>query len=185
MKKFKIAALCGALLAFCMPFAVWGGDELTKGEILDILLSSAPDYTSYISAEDIVSGYNEGDFREDKLAEDIEMLVMISRAFPFMEEPKGVNLAELPQKAEERELPYWAQKHYDYLNKRGIITSNTVLDDSVTREELLAFYEGKLAKWQIPDDVVFVDAIPLGATGKMLKTKLREVLVGYQLPDLR
>ena len=136
MKKFKIAALCGALLAFCLPLAVWGGDELTKGEILDILLSSAPDYTSYISAEDIVSGYNEGDFREDKLAEDIEMLVMISRAFPFMEEPKGVNLAELPQKAEERELPYWAQKHYDYLNKRGIITSNTVLDDSVTREEL-------------------------------------------------
>ena len=56
---------------------------------------------------------------------------------------------------------------------------------AVTREELLGFYEGKLAKWQIPDDVVFVDAIPLGATGKMLKTKLREVLVGYQLPDLR
>ena len=44
----------------------------------------------------------------------------------------------------------------------------------VTREELLAFYEGKIAKWQIPDDVVFVDAIPLGATGKMLKTRLRE-----------
>ena len=40
----------------------------------------------------------------------------------------------------------------------------------VTREELLKFYEGKTAKWQIPDDVVFVDAIPLGATGKMLKT---------------
>ena len=37
----------------------------------------------------------------------------------------------------------------------------------VTREELLAFYEGKTAKWQIPDDVVFVDAIPIGATGKM------------------
>jgi len=40
----------------------------------------------------------------------------------------------------------------------------------VTREELLKFYEGKTAKWQIPDDVVFVDAIPLGATGKMLKS---------------
>ena len=52
----------------------------------------------------------------------------------------------------------------------------------VTREELLKFYEGKIAKWQIPDDVVFVDAIPLGATGKMLKTKLREVLKDYRLP---
>ncbi len=52
----------------------------------------------------------------------------------------------------------------------------------LTREELLAFYEGKTAKWQIPDDVVFVDAIPLGATGKMLKTKLREMLKSYTLP---
>jgi acyl-CoA synthetase (AMP-forming)/AMP-acid ligase II len=42
------------------------------------------------------------------------------------------------------------------------------------REELLKFYEGKIAKWWMPDDVVFVDAIPLGATGKILKTKLRE-----------
>ena len=54
----------------------------------------------------------------------------------------------------------------------------------VTREELLKFYEGKTAKWQIPDDVVFVDAIPMGATGKMQKTKLREVLKDYKLPGL-
>ncbi len=54
----------------------------------------------------------------------------------------------------------------------------------VTREELLKFYEGKTAKWQMPDDVVFVDAIPLGATGKMLKTKLRQDLKDYKLPGL-
>ena len=52
----------------------------------------------------------------------------------------------------------------------------------ITREELLKFYEGKTAKWQIPDDVVFVEAIPIGATGKMLKTRLREELKDYQLP---
>ena len=54
----------------------------------------------------------------------------------------------------------------------------------VTREELLKFYEGKTAKWQIPDDVVFVEAIPLGATGKILKTRLREQLKDYKLPGL-
>ncbi|MCY1170713.1 3-methylmercaptopropionyl-CoA ligase [compost metagenome] len=54
----------------------------------------------------------------------------------------------------------------------------------VTREELIKFYEGKTAKWQIPDDVVFVDAIPLGATGKILKTRLREMLKDYKLPTL-
>jgi acyl-CoA synthetase (AMP-forming)/AMP-acid ligase II len=43
----------------------------------------------------------------------------------------------------------------------------------VAREALLAHYEGKVAKWWTPDDVVFVDAIPLGATGKMLKQALR------------
>jgi fatty-acyl-CoA synthase len=52
----------------------------------------------------------------------------------------------------------------------------------VTREELLAFYDGKIAKWWTPDDVVFVDAIPLGATGKMQKMKLREMLKGHKLP---
>ena len=52
----------------------------------------------------------------------------------------------------------------------------------LSRDELLAFYEGKLAKWQVPDDVVFVDAIPLGATGKILKTRLRETLKDYKLP---
>ncbi|WP_394790317.1 3-(methylthio)propionyl-CoA ligase [Rhodoferax sp.] len=48
--------------------------------------------------------------------------------------------------------------------------------------ELLQFYQGKIAKWQVPDDVVFVDAIPLGATGKMQKMRLRQMLAGYQLP---
>jgi len=54
----------------------------------------------------------------------------------------------------------------------------------VTREELLKFYEGKTAKWQIPDDVLFVETIPIGATGKMLKTRLREQLQDYRLPGL-
>ena len=55
---------------------------------------------------------------------------------------------------------------------------------TVPKEELIAFYQGKTAKWQIPDDVLFVETIPLGATGKMLKTKLREQLVGYVLPGV-
>jgi acyl-CoA synthetase (AMP-forming)/AMP-acid ligase II len=54
----------------------------------------------------------------------------------------------------------------------------------VSRDELLDFYQGKTAKWQIPDDVVFVDAIPLGATGKMLKTELRKKLIDYRLPGV-
>jgi fatty-acyl-CoA synthase len=53
---------------------------------------------------------------------------------------------------------------------------------SISREELLEFYQGKVARWWTPDDVVFVEAIPLGATGKMLKSKLREQFRDYRLP---
>ena len=53
---------------------------------------------------------------------------------------------------------------------------------SVDRNTLLAFYAGKVAKWQVPDDVAFVDAIPLGATGKIQKTVLRERFRDYVLP---
>jgi fatty-acyl-CoA synthase len=41
---------------------------------------------------------------------------------------------------------------------------------------------GKIAKWWMPDDVVFVDTIPHTATGKILKTALREQFRDYRLP---
>jgi acyl-CoA synthetase (AMP-forming)/AMP-acid ligase II len=53
----------------------------------------------------------------------------------------------------------------------------------LTREQMLSFFEGKIAKWWTPDDVVFVDSIPLGATGKMQKNKLREQFAGHKLPS--
>ncbi|MBI1771620.1 MAG: AMP-binding protein, partial [Burkholderiales bacterium] len=52
----------------------------------------------------------------------------------------------------------------------------------VTREELLQFFDGKVAKWWLPDDVVFIESLPLGATGKILKNKLREQFKEYKLP---
>lgn len=49
----------------------------------------------------------------------------------------------------------------------------------VTREELLTFLAGRVVKWWLPDDVAFVDSLPHTATGKLLKTKLREQFKGY------
>lgn len=51
-----------------------------------------------------------------------------------------------------------------------------------SREEMLAYMTGKVAKWWLPDDVVLVDAIPHTATGKIQKTALREMFRGYRLP---
>ena len=67
-------------------------------------------------------------------------------------------------------------------DERPIVVVVKKPDSSLDAATLLAFYQGKTAKWQIPDDVVFVTAIPLGATGKMLKTRLREQLQDYRLP---
>ena len=54
----------------------------------------------------------------------------------------------------------------------------------VTRDELLKFFEGKIAKWWMPDDVQFVAELPHTATGKIQKLKLREQFKDYQLPTL-
>ena len=51
----------------------------------------------------------------------------------------------------------------------------------LSREELLQFFDGKIAKWWTPDDVAFVETLPLGATGKMLKNKLREQFKDFKL----
>jgi fatty-acyl-CoA synthase len=53
---------------------------------------------------------------------------------------------------------------------------------AATKEEFLQFLEGKIAKWWTPDDVVFVDDIPLGATGKIDKKLIRERMKDYVLP---
>jgi acyl-CoA synthetase (AMP-forming)/AMP-acid ligase II len=52
-----------------------------------------------------------------------------------------------------------------------------------TREELLGWLEGKIAKWWIPDDVAFVDELPHTATGKVKKIELRKQFADYQLPS--
>ena len=52
----------------------------------------------------------------------------------------------------------------------------------LTKEALLRFYDGKIAKWWLPDDVVFVDDLPHTATGKLSKLTLRERFKDYRLP---
>ncbi|HXD45500.1 MAG TPA: 3-(methylthio)propionyl-CoA ligase [Pseudolabrys sp.] len=54
--------------------------------------------------------------------------------------------------------------------------------ETATKEELLGFMQGKIAKWWMPDDVAFVTEIPHTATGKIQKTVLRKQFEGYKLP---
>ena len=67
--------------------------------------------------------------------------------------------------------------------ERPLLVVVKAQDVDATREDLLGWFKGKVAKWWIPDDVVFVDEIPHTATGKISKLSLREKLGDYQLPD--
>src|SRR5262249_4043702 len=49
------------------------------------------------------------------------------------------------------------------------------------RESVLRFLQSKLAKWQLPDDIVFVAELPHTATGKLLKSELRDRFKDYKL----
>ncbi|MEM9330869.1 MAG: long-chain-fatty-acid--CoA ligase [Pseudomonadota bacterium] len=59
-------------------------------------------------------------------------------------------------------------------DERPVIIAVKGAEENISESDLIAYYEGKIAKWQIPDKVIFVDALPLGATGKILKKELRE-----------
>ena len=54
---------------------------------------------------------------------------------------------------------------------------------SASKDEILGFMEGKVAKWWLPDDVAFVEEIPHTATGKIMKMTLRERFKDYVLPS--
>lgn len=89
------------------------------------------------------------------------------------------------------ELENIAIAHPDLIGAAAIAAKHDKWDErplliAVRREgrepsaaEILAFFDGKIAKWQIPDDVVFVDALPLNGTGKLMKNKLREQYGAY------
>jgi len=68
-------------------------------------------------------------------------------------------------------------------DERPLLVVVLKAEQTASKEDILKIYEGRAAKWQIPDDVVFLDSIPLGATGKMLKTRLREILCDYKWPN--
>ena len=67
-------------------------------------------------------------------------------------------------------------------DERPLLLVKLMPGESATKDEFLQFLDGKIAKWWMPDDVVFVDEIPLGATGKIDKKLIRERMKDYVLP---
>jgi acyl-CoA synthetase (AMP-forming)/AMP-acid ligase II len=68
-------------------------------------------------------------------------------------------------------------------DERPIVVAVKKAGQDVSREDLLKFYEGKIAKWWMPDDVVFVSELPHTATGKLSKLTLRQQMKDYRLQE--
>ena len=67
-------------------------------------------------------------------------------------------------------------------DERPLLIIQPVEGENPSKEEIFAALEGKIAKWWTPDDITFVDNIPLGATGKINKLALRDTFKDYKLP---
>jgi len=67
-------------------------------------------------------------------------------------------------------------------DERPVVIAVKKQGQEVSKEELLKFYEGKIAKWWMPDDVLFVADLPHTATGKLSKLQLRQKFSDYRLP---
>ena len=67
--------------------------------------------------------------------------------------------------------------------ERPLLVVTKAEGQDVSKEELLAFFDGKVATWWVPNDVVFVDELPHTATGKVKKIELRKQFTDYRLPD--
>ncbi|MGZ5585007.1 MAG: AMP-binding enzyme [Usitatibacter sp.] len=109
---------------------------------------------------------------------------------PCREIPEWPHLARVPYSVDDALLPDPARRGFLGRRRAGALrpaprrsaacarcsrsTSTKKPEAELTREEMLAFYDGKIAQWWIPGDVVFVDELPHTATGKLMKTTLRE-----------
>ncbi|MEQ8349476.1 MAG: 3-(methylthio)propionyl-CoA ligase [Sneathiellaceae bacterium] len=72
--------------------------------------------------------------------------------------------------------------HHAKWQERPLLICVKKPGQEVDRAQMLAFLDGKIAKWWMPDDVVFVEQLPHTATGKLLKTKLRQDFADHKLP---
>ena len=63
-------------------------------------------------------------------------------------------------------------------DERPVLVAVQAPGQTVTEQEVLSIYDGKIASWQVPDRVLFTDVLPRNATGKVLKRNLREIHAG-------
>lgn len=142
MKKLAAVILSSSILLSTLPAGLAQAAEpnVTRGEVVNYLLKAADDYNPGVKKEDILKGYGKGDAKEDQDVSRIEALIMLSRAFSELPEPKGNDLRISNNSAEFIDIPKWAEDEIVKLTATGIINGypNGKLgaSDHITMEQL-------------------------------------------------
>lgn len=141
-KKITAVALSCAMLLSSLPFAVFADtpEYATRGQIADMLLEAADDYTPVLTRTDIIKGYPDGTTMDDQTITRAESFVMVSRAFGKLPAPTGDNQRlALPDPAFDG-VPDWAKEDVQNLCESGIIIGSPDGlmhgDDLVTTEQI-------------------------------------------------
>lgn len=117
----------------------------TRGEVANMLLIAADDYTPDVVKEDIIKGYDDGELHEDWSVTRAEALVMLKRAFGELPEPTGYNaMVTLPAESFS-DIPEWATTELSDVFDAGIVagTSEGIFspNENVTKEQMELFIE--------------------------------------------
>jgi fatty-acyl-CoA synthase len=88
-----------------------------------------------------------------------------------MEHPKALRCAVIGARH-----PKW--------DERPILLVQLKDGETASKDEFFDLLEGKITKWWMPDDLIFVAEIPLGTTGKIDKRAIREQMKNYMLPTI-
>lgn len=135
-KKITGCILAAALAVSSLGMAVYAaGDEapVTRGQVADMMLRAADDYTEGLERADIIKGYGDGDTMDDKSITRAESFVMISRAFGALPAPEGhlarVSLTDVQY----TDVPDWAEAEVKNLIQAGVLVGDG--ENSLASEE--------------------------------------------------
>ena len=134
MKKF-IALLLTAVVSTASFIPAYAGEELTKGEFAQKLLTAAQDYNEGVEIGDFFKGNGSYDTSNAPITK-VEALAMISRAFGTLPALSGDLLRTAPQEADYTDLPQWSTGDISRLSQAGVLSepsgelgSNEYIDD--------------------------------------------------------
>lgn len=142
-KKITSCLLAAALAVSSLGLAVSAaGDETpaTRGQVADMVLRAADDYTEGLERSDIIKGYGDGDTMDDKSITRAESFVMISRAFGALPAPAGHMARVSLTDVQYTDIPDWAEAEVKNLVQAGVLVgdgeSSLASEEPVTAEQV-------------------------------------------------